>query len=158
MSQTNQKGRYMLKKVEIPTCNTFSGVEYILRGAKKRRSSAMANARRMNAEVGVQNKLVAVKQVFNLLRSIDLVRLLRVIQKRTSVRFLFCLGYQRKRFVKKLFYAKIKAWAEPRRRSGRVGLRRHPAKVLCGAICTVGSNPTFSEFKDITQRLCLFCW
>ena len=25
----------MLKKVEIPTCNTFSGVEYILRGAKK---------------------------------------------------------------------------------------------------------------------------
>lgn len=57
----NKKGLYMLKKVEIPTCNTFSGVEYILRGAKKRRSSAMANARRMNAEVGVQTKLVAVK-------------------------------------------------------------------------------------------------
>ena len=51
----------MLKKVEIPTCNTFGGVDYILRGAKKRRSSAMANARRMNAEAGVQQKLVAVK-------------------------------------------------------------------------------------------------
>ena len=51
----------MLKKIEIPTCNTFSGVEYILRGAKKRRSSAMANARRMNADVGIQSKLVAVK-------------------------------------------------------------------------------------------------
>lgn len=35
----------------------------------------------------------------------------------------------------------------PEWKSGRVGLRRHPAKVLCGAICTVGSNPTFSEFK-----------
>ena len=33
----------------------------ILRGAKKRRASAIANARRMNAEVGVQTKLVAVK-------------------------------------------------------------------------------------------------
>ena len=51
----------MLKKVETPTCNTFSGVEYILRGAKKRRASAIANARRMNAEVGVETKLVAVK-------------------------------------------------------------------------------------------------
>ena len=51
----------MLKKIETPTCNTFSGVEYILRGAKKRRASAIANARRMNAEVGVQSKLGAVK-------------------------------------------------------------------------------------------------
>ena len=33
-------------------------------------------------------------------------------------------------------------------RSGRVGLRRHPAKVLCGVICTVGSNPTFSVFCE----------
>lgn len=51
----------MIKKVEIPTCNTFGGVEYILRGAKKRRSSAMANARRMNVEAGVQTRLTAVK-------------------------------------------------------------------------------------------------
>ncbi len=29
------------------------------------------------------------------------------------------------------------------------GLRRHPAKVLYGAICTVGSNPTFSELNPI---------
>lgn len=61
MSQNEWKGQYMLKKLESPTCNTFNGVEYILRGAKKRRTSAMANARRMNAEVGVQSKLVAVK-------------------------------------------------------------------------------------------------
>ena len=37
------------------------------------------------------------------------------------------------------------------------GLRRHPAKVLYGAICTVGSNPTFSVFyegvMDIFQSL-----
>ena len=38
-------------------------------------------------------------------------------------------------------------------RSGRVGLRRHPAKVLCGVICTVGSNPTFSEFLSTGLRL-----
>ena len=60
-STVKKKGQYMLKKIETPTCNTFSGVEYILRGAKKRRASAIANARRMNAEVGVQSKLVAVK-------------------------------------------------------------------------------------------------
>ena len=58
---TEWKGHYMLKKLDSPTCNTFNGVEYILRGAKKRRASAMANARRMNAEAGVQTKLVAVK-------------------------------------------------------------------------------------------------
>ena len=28
------------------------------------------------------------------------------------------------------------------------GLRRHPAKVLYGVTCTVGSNPTFSELKS----------
>ena len=50
-----------MKKITTPSCNKSECVELILRGAKKRRSSAMANARRMNAEVGVQSKLVAVK-------------------------------------------------------------------------------------------------
>ena len=38
------------------------------------------------------------------------------------------------------------------RRRGRVGWRRHPAKVLYGATCIVGSNPTVSEFKKLTER------
>ena len=41
-------------------------------------------------------------------------------------------------------------------KSGRVGLRRHPAKVLCGVICTVGSNPTFSEFKNYRTTVVFF--
>lgn len=51
----------MLKKIETPSCNIYGGVEFILRGAKKRRSMALANARMLNAESGVQQKLVAVK-------------------------------------------------------------------------------------------------
>ena len=45
-----------------PTNNIDNGVEFILRGAKKRRSMAMASARMMNSETSVQQKLVAVKQ------------------------------------------------------------------------------------------------
>ena len=51
----------MLKKVINPTNNTFSGVEFILRGAKKRRAMAVSNAASMNTETGVQVKLQAVK-------------------------------------------------------------------------------------------------
>lgn len=51
----------MLKKVVTPTCNMFSGVEFILRGAKKRRAMAVQNAMAINAESGVQVKLQAVK-------------------------------------------------------------------------------------------------
>ena len=51
----------MLKKVINPTCNMFSGVEFILRGAKKRRAMAVQNAMAINAESGVQVKLQAVK-------------------------------------------------------------------------------------------------
>ena len=51
----------MLKKVINPTNNTFSGVEFILRGAKKRRAMAVSNAVSINAENGVQVKLRAVK-------------------------------------------------------------------------------------------------
>ena len=51
----------MLKKIITPTNNTFSGVEFILRGAKKRRAMAVSNAVAINAESGVQAKLQAVK-------------------------------------------------------------------------------------------------
>lgn len=53
---------YMLKRIETPNCNIDNSVEFILRGAKKRRSMALANARMLNAEQGIQQKLVAVKQ------------------------------------------------------------------------------------------------
>ena len=51
----------MLKKIVTPSNNTFSGVEFILRGAKKRRAMAISNAIAVNAETGVQVKLQAVK-------------------------------------------------------------------------------------------------
>ena len=51
----------MLKKITTPTNNTFTGVEFILRGAKKRRTMAISNAVMINAESGVQVKLQAVK-------------------------------------------------------------------------------------------------
>ena len=51
----------MLKKIEQPTCNINVSVEFILRGAKKRRSMALMNARAINAEAGIPMKLVAVK-------------------------------------------------------------------------------------------------
>ena len=51
----------MLKKLTTPTNNTFSGVEFILRGAKKRRAMAISNAVAINAETGIQVKLKAVK-------------------------------------------------------------------------------------------------
>ena len=51
----------MLKRIETTNCNIDNSVEFILRGAKKRRSMAMANARMLNAEQGIQQKLVAVK-------------------------------------------------------------------------------------------------
>ncbi len=56
-----RKGQDMLKKLTTPTNNTFSGVEFILRGAKKRRSMAVSNAVTINTESGVQVKLQAVK-------------------------------------------------------------------------------------------------
>ena len=51
----------MLKKIVTPSNNTFSGVEFILRGAKKRRSMALMNARAINADAGIKAGLVAVK-------------------------------------------------------------------------------------------------
>lgn len=51
----------MLKKIEAPTNNIYGGVEFILRGAKKRRSMALASAKMLNSEAGIQTKLVAIK-------------------------------------------------------------------------------------------------
>ncbi len=51
----------MLKKITTPTNNTFGGVEFILRGAKKRRNMAVSSAAAINAESGIQAKLQAVK-------------------------------------------------------------------------------------------------
>ncbi len=51
----------MLKKITTPSNNMFSGVEFILRGAKKRRAMAVSNAVAINAESGIQVKLQAVK-------------------------------------------------------------------------------------------------
>jgi len=51
----------MLKKINNPSNNMFSGVEFILRGAKKRRAMAISNAVAVNAENGIQVKLQAVK-------------------------------------------------------------------------------------------------
>ena len=51
----------MLKKIATPTNNIFCGVEFILRGAKKRRAMAVSNAVAINAESGIQVKLQAVK-------------------------------------------------------------------------------------------------
>jgi len=51
----------MLKKIETPTNNIYGGVEFILRGAKKRRSMAFASAKMLNSEAGIQTKFVVVK-------------------------------------------------------------------------------------------------
>ena len=60
-TDTGKENLDMLKKIVTPSNNTFSGVEFILRGAKKRRAMAISNAIAVNAETGVQVKLQAVK-------------------------------------------------------------------------------------------------
>ena len=52
----------MLRKIELTTTNIDNSVEFILRGAKKRRSMAMASARMLTNEQGIQTMLVAVKE------------------------------------------------------------------------------------------------
>ena len=52
----------MLRKIEMPSNNVETSVEFVLRGAKKRRSMAMAAARSLTNEQGIQTLLVAVKQ------------------------------------------------------------------------------------------------
>ena len=52
----------MKKKIIIPTSNISEGVEFFLRGAKKRRSMAIASVRQVNTDIGVNLRLVAVRQ------------------------------------------------------------------------------------------------
>lgn len=51
----------MLKKIATPSSSRCQSVELILRGAKKRRSLAYANACEINSEAGVKANLSAVK-------------------------------------------------------------------------------------------------
>lgn len=51
----------MKKQVIIPTSNISEGVEFFLRGARKRRSMAIASVRQVNADIGVSLRLVQVK-------------------------------------------------------------------------------------------------
>jgi len=49
------------KYINIPTSNISEGVEFFLRGAKKRRAMAIASVRQVNTDIGVNLRLIAVK-------------------------------------------------------------------------------------------------
>ena len=51
----------MNKKIIIPTSNISEGVEFFLRGAKKRRSMAMSNAQMMHKNAEMPKQMVMVK-------------------------------------------------------------------------------------------------
>lgn len=51
----------MLKKITTPSSNHSGCVELILRGAKKRRALAYANANMINSDAGMKTNLRAVK-------------------------------------------------------------------------------------------------
>ena len=51
----------MIKKSRIANSNINESVEFILRGAKKRRSMAIASAKMINIDLGFSPKLVALK-------------------------------------------------------------------------------------------------
>ncbi len=51
----------MKKIYNIPTNNISEGVEFFLRGAKKRRAMAIASVRQINTDIGVNLRLVSVK-------------------------------------------------------------------------------------------------
>lgn len=51
----------MLKKIVSPSCNVCDSVEFILRGARKRRNLAIASAKMINADAGIQARLHTVK-------------------------------------------------------------------------------------------------
>ena len=51
----------MIKKLTTPSHNRCESVELILRGAKKRRTLAYANAAAVNSEAGIKANLRAVK-------------------------------------------------------------------------------------------------
>ncbi len=49
----------MLKKIQKITNNSSPSVDFILSAAKKRRSMAIASAKMLNADYGIQSKLTA---------------------------------------------------------------------------------------------------
>ena len=49
----------MIKKLKTSNNNISTCVEFLLQGAKKRRSMAVANAKTMTSEMGINVKLVA---------------------------------------------------------------------------------------------------
>ena len=51
----------MNNKFIIPTSNISDGVEFFLRGAKKRRAMAIASVRQINTSIGVNLKLISAK-------------------------------------------------------------------------------------------------
>ncbi len=51
----------MLKKANRAASNISEGVAFLLRGAKKRRSMAIASAKMINSNIGISAKLVAIK-------------------------------------------------------------------------------------------------
>lgn len=51
----------MIKKASKPASNISDGVAFLLRGAKKRRSMAIASAKMINSDIGLTSKLIAVK-------------------------------------------------------------------------------------------------
>ncbi len=57
----NRGAILMIKKAEKSMSNINDGVAFILRGAKKRRSMAIASAKMINSDIGISAKLVALK-------------------------------------------------------------------------------------------------
>ena len=56
-----RRTQLMIKKIVTPSCNVCDSVEFILRGAKKRRSMALASANMINSDAGIRARLHAVK-------------------------------------------------------------------------------------------------
>lgn len=51
----------MIKKLSISNNNIAGSVEFLLRGAQKRRANALSCAKSVNSDMGVGRKLAAVK-------------------------------------------------------------------------------------------------
>lgn len=51
----------MIKRIKTPNSNISESVEFLLRGAKKRRAMAIASAKMINSDMGVCSRLVAIK-------------------------------------------------------------------------------------------------
>lgn len=51
----------MLKKISFPSSNKCDSVDFILRGARKRRSMAVTSARSISSESGIKTTFAVVK-------------------------------------------------------------------------------------------------